>query len=282
MKNEVLYDLTTHDLGGLIAHFGLSEKDIFSFFYQSSLTGSKSDAKSFLQYFKIDSEKVLEKDIFLTSLHVTTSEDCLASIKKWGIVNLQDAITLDTSLKKHLLSYGLLFSIEEKALFYKGKKIDISQEYTANLENPIQWIIYKLFIDYSITSFFSVEDATEYLGKVHERPEFLKNVFELIDEPNLIDDWLFKTECYIIKYRSNLENFSEESFNIDLRRVDFNSSNNIELQKRLWVINKALENQKYGYKEMFFSYMKENISIPYTDFISVYNIAEYKESYKIL
>lgn len=281
MKNEILYDLTTHDLSGLKTHFNLSEENIFEFYNQSALNRREVNANSFLQYFNIDTETVLNRDIFLTSLHLTTTGDNLASIKKMGLVNLQKAITLETPFKNFLVEHGIVFNVEEKFIKYKEKIFDISQSYNANLEDPVQWIIYKLFIDFSTTSFFSVEDATEYLGEVHKRPEFLKNVAEWIGAPEIIDEWVEKTDCYVIKYRAKLEDYSAASFNINVRNMNQHSMDTTELQKRLWIINKALDNQRYGYKDLCFSYMNPEVSIPYSNFISVYNLEEYKMAYKI-
>ncbi|MFD3218353.1 hypothetical protein [Bacillus sp. BR_7a] len=273
MNKNVLYDITTYDLKGLCTHFNIEEEDILDFFNATALKGIQSNAESFLKYFKIDSARVLEKEIYLTSLHVTTVNDQLDSIKKFGLVNLQQAVTLETPLQKYLLKKGISIDIERKTIVYNGQIIDIDKSFTS-INDSLDWVIYKLFIDYAITSFFTTDDATKYLGKVHERPEFLKNLSELLDAPEIKDDWREKHCCYVLKFQSHLSNFDCMSFG----GVE---SNNQELEKRIWIIDKVLENQRYGYKETCYSHLKGPVSIPFRDIKTIYTLDEYKNAYHV-
>lgn len=279
MNKSVLYDTTTYDLSGLSNHFNLSKDDILNFFMK--VGAINADAQAFFSYFNISNNNILEKDIYLTSLHVTTVNDQLASINKFGLLNLQDAVTYKTPLKKYLLEKGVSIDIKRKVIDHKGKLIDISAKYDGNLyHTPLHKVIYKLFIDYPITSFFSTKNVTNYEGKVHERPEFLKNLAELLNSPDINNDWKKRNECYVIKYRSHIDNFSNMSFRMNIYEPD--CSEEVDLQKRIWIIDKTLENQRYGYEDTCYSHLKENVIIPSQDFLSTYTLAQYKQAYKIL
>ncbi|TKI81502.1 hypothetical protein [Bacillus mycoides] len=273
MNNNVLYDITTYDLEGLCTHFDITEEDICDFFMEAALKGIESNAESFLKYFKIDSTKVLEKEIYLTSLHVTTVDDQLDSIKKYGLVNLQQAVTLETPLKQYLLKEGVSIDIGRKIIEYNGQVIDISREYNATLDD-LDWVIFKLFIDYAITSFFTTNNVTEYPGKVHERPEFLKNLSKLLDAPDINNIWGDMHNCYVLKFQTHLSNFDCMSF----RGIE---SDDQELEKRIWVIDKVLANQRGGYKDVCFSHLKGHVSIPFRDIKTIYTLDEYKNAYHV-
>lgn len=273
MNNNVLYDITTYDLKGLCTHFDIEELDILDFFNATALKGIQSNAESFLKYFKIDSARVLEKEIYLTSLHLTTVNDQLDSIKKFGLVNLQQAVTLETPLKHYLLKEGVSIDVERKVIEYNGHIIDINREYNATLDD-LDWVIYKLFKDYAITSFFTTKNVTEYPGEVHKRPEFLKNLSKLLDAPHLNNNWRDMHDCYVLKFQAHLSNFDCMSFGSV-------KSDDQELEKRIWIIDKVLENQRYGYEETCFSHLKGHVSIPFRDIKTIYTLDEYKNAYHV-
>ncbi|MGG4412169.1 hypothetical protein ABER75_26230 [Niallia taxi] len=280
-KQEVIYDLTTHDLTGLCSHFNLTKESIFGFF-REMIGDKKANADSFINYFKLSKEQVLEKEIYLTSLHVTTVKDQFESINKYGLVNLLDAISLNTPLRDYLLEKGVLIDLNAKTIKYGDKTIDISQKYNGDFHKPIQRILYKLQIDFAINAFFSSDDVTKYDGSVNERPEFLKNLSELLNDKDIEEDWISNNSCSIIKFKAHIEDFSIDSFN----RFDFYvdeemSAIEVEYLKRKWIIDKCLDNQGYGYEDEFFSRMNNNISIPFYNIIEIYSVDEYKKAYMI-
>ncbi len=52
--------------------------------------------------FQITDEQLLSNELIMSALHVTTNNDECSSIKTYGLVNLQQAILLDTPLNKSL------------------------------------------------------------------------------------------------------------------------------------------------------------------------------------
>ncbi|KAA6448318.1 hypothetical protein DX932_31385 [Bacillus cereus] len=58
-------------------------------------------------------------------------------------------------------------------------------------------------------------------------------------------------------------------------------SDDQELEKRIWIINKVLENQRYGYEETCFSHLKGHVSIPFRDIKTIYTLDEYKNAYHV-
>ncbi|RDW16581.1 hypothetical protein CWR48_16195 [Oceanobacillus arenosus] len=127
----------------------------------------------------------------MSSLHVTTNNDECSSIKKYGLINLQQAILLDTPLNKYLQNHGVQIDLAKKQIHYKGEIYEIAKDYRGLAgRDSAEWVSFKLFEDYQINSFFSSENVLNYGGNVNENPEFLYNLAQLLKDGKIKYDWM--------------------------------------------------------------------------------------------
>ncbi|MFO1444469.1 hypothetical protein KDN24_14920 [Bacillus sp. Bva_UNVM-123] len=185
MSKAIQYDLTTfegtiHSLG---KYLNLTEREISKYIANNK---DSYDINEFLQLFQITDEQLLSSELIMTSLHVTTNNDECSSIKKYGLVNLQQAILLNTPLNKYLQNHGVQIDLEKKQIHHKGEIYDIAKGYRGILgRGSAEWVSFKLFEDYQINSFFSCENVLNYGGNVNENPEFVYNLAKLLKDGNI-------------------------------------------------------------------------------------------------
>ena len=60
--------------------------------------------------------------------HVTTCDDQLDSIKKYGFLTLSEVLKKDTPLKKFLLKYGIEIDAEKKKMIIGEKEVEYSDK----------------------------------------------------------------------------------------------------------------------------------------------------------
>lgn len=125
-------------------------------------------------------------DFNFVYLHVTTSANKCAVIKKYGILDLQQAYLCNESeLRIFLDQHGITIDLKSALLTYNGRKFDISfnsgncprtgtQEYFC-------WSIgRKFYYDFTTCGFLSVWERSPYGGQVHCRPEILWDIDNLL------------------------------------------------------------------------------------------------------
>ena len=179
--------------------------------------------ESYLFIGNIDAEylrEVIEKyngrlpafeDIFLIISHITTSSNDCAEIAENGIGDLQSAYRNNNSeLRQFLDSHGIEIHIDESRLVYNG--ISYSIEYDRfncpHRDDSIEykgWCIgRKFYFDNGLCGFFSIDSEQPYGGNVHERPEILNDIDNLL-ETNLSDEWKRSHSAYevVLKIHSS-------------------------------------------------------------------------------
>jgi hypothetical protein len=100
---QIVYDFTRNEetLTSLSTYLDIGVRDNRTY---SFINKDNFNLDEFLEKFGIDDEKLLSVDLMLASLHVTTNNDNFDSIKKYGLVNLQKSIELDTTIGSFLKS----------------------------------------------------------------------------------------------------------------------------------------------------------------------------------
>lgn len=279
------YDITTYEASrkSLSQLTNQSERQIEEYIMLNSQDYS---AHQYLEEFHIDESMLLVKDIWLTSLHVTTNNDKCSSLQKYGLLNLQHAISLDTPFYQYLRQFDINFDLLNRTFSHKGKTYDISKEMngfsTDDKERDLEFIVYKLFNDYQINGFFSYDNALTYGGYVNRRPEFLYNLAEFLNIPNLLYDWERNNKCYVIKFVAPISDYADWTFmnKSDLKYLD---QHEIEIKKRKWLINETLSNMYDGifYQTVkdSYSYLRNDVTIPYSNFTVLYTEDEYIKTY---
>lgn len=287
MASEILYDITTasNAVNSLSNFVDIYQEDILKYI---ALKKQQYSADDFLEYFKIEEDSLLEKQILLTSLHVVTNDDNCKSIENYGLRNLRESIVLNTPLGLYLKNKGIKIDIKNRDVSYNGKHYDMSKDYDGmdSKEKGEFMVKYKLYKDYQINGFFSVKNALKYGGSVNKRPEILYNLSDMLNNINIENDWIInkRNKCYVIKYKADISQFADCNFNISDYDCQLDKEN-IEVQKRKDIINKTLSvisnDIFYNFVSEIYSYMSFDASIPYEDIISIYSDEEYIREFNI-
>lgn len=269
MFNPVIFDMTTFEdaYNSLSQLTGIYPEELLKYIYLHDID---TDPSELFTYFNLDEQKIMDREIFLASWHVTTNDDECESIKKYGLRNLQEAIKLDTTLSRFLKELGVNINIDDKKLFYQDKTYDLSKDYKGfyltDEEEKISSVRRKIYKDHQINGFFYSEDPLDYDGDVNIRPEILQNIAQLInfDEIEMNKKWGKRTQCFVIKFIAHLDKYEDYTF----KDSDYEGESDNSYKVR-WVIKKCLNilfNYANGHTTSdIYSYLKSDVIIPYED-----------------
>lgn len=283
MGKEIVYDMTTLQgtINSMSELLGIDGHQITRYIANHKDT---YDVEEFLSMLEISEHDLLDFELLLTSLHVTTDKENCTSIKKYGLINLQQVILMDTPLSEYLKSIGIFIDFEKKQLHYRDKTFDISKEYNG-MNEPVDGVIYKLFKDYHLNSFFYSDNVLKYGGGIRRRPEFLYNLAELLKEPNVEYGWMENTQCYVVKFKAPLAKFADWNFDLDENELVYLDENEINIRKIKWLIQQSLRriNDDIFYNSIddCYSYLKNDAMIPFSDIVRIYTENEYFKEYQI-
>lgn len=209
--------------------------------------------------------------IFLSVIHVTTNDDECRSIKENGLVNLQEALKLDTPLRRYLKQCNIQFDLSNELMFINSKcyklQYDSSFFKLDTIEGQINSVARKIYYDHQINGFFCIQDPKRYGGYVHQRPEILCDLARLRTNPNEFEkEWLKKSKAYVIKFNAPVEYFTFYSFYND--KDEYKKDENERLLLKKWLVEKALR-VIWGYHRYnectceIMAYVKPEVSIPF-------------------
>lgn len=205
----------------------------------------------FIKRFKVDLLKYDSSKAFIRCRHMTTSNENLKSFKKYGLLNLKEALTLDTPLKSFLKENYIEFDVDNKSIFYKGKRLELfwhndecktcnygSCKYLKDILNDNTTLTYrdmsckyrkaitqiygKLYKDKAETEVFLSGDYEEIYNYsvISSCPEILYTIDDSIkkifsEDPNLQNSWVrIDNQAYVLEFYTNIENFELISTNI--------------------------------------------------------------------
>ncbi|GKU76617.1 hypothetical protein [Paenibacillus sp. L3-i20] len=223
------------------------------------------DIDDFIDKFKISLDKLEHENIEAVALHVTSNDDDCKSIKSTGLLNLQQALTMNTPIKKYLREFQIEFDVSNKILWVKGNQLDITynSSWSNDKDERLDSVARKVYFDHQINGFFSIQDAKDYDGRVHERPEILHNLKELFKAGVLEDRWKQTCKPYVIKYKAPLDYFTYYSFYSE--KYEYEEDYEEKRALKVWLINNALYVVwNMVHKRMMpeiFAYMKPEVSI---------------------
>ena len=133
-------------------------------------------------------------DLDFIYFHVTTSANDCASIKKYGILDLNHAyLCKESEIRIFLVQHGVTLNLDNKLLTCNGKTYDITfcpeKCPMAETQEHLCWLIgRKFYYDYTTCGFLSVRERSPYGGQVHRRPEILWDIDNLL-RLNLSGEW---------------------------------------------------------------------------------------------
>jgi hypothetical protein len=224
----------------------------------------------FLEFVERSLEDRNIDDIHLSVLHVTTNNDECNTILDIGLVNLQQALTMETPLRQYLRHYGIQFDVHNNLMCMKGRfhKIvyDSSFYETETVKGKLNSIARKIYYDHQINGFFCVRDTKGYGGYVHLRPEIIYDLALLGKESHVFErKWVEDNKPYVIKFNAPLEYFTYYSFYGDIESFKDDYIDKSELKK--WLVKTALHVVwEYHYYDQcpneIMAYLKPEVSIP--------------------
>lgn len=143
--------------------------------------------------------------------HITTSSNECASFLKNGILDLPHSyLCPDSELRIFLESHNVYINLNRKTLDYHGKTYDIHYDSgdcpRRGTEEYNCWSVgRKFFYDFTTCGFLSVWDMSPYGGQVHQRPEILMDIDNLL-RTELSQEWLETHSAYEVVARVSGEN----------------------------------------------------------------------------
>ncbi len=268
---SVIFDITTYEssIKFLEEFLNIDSETIYNF-----IKSNPNDiyVDDFIEINTIDLESLTIENIEAVVLHVTSNDDECESIMKTGLMNLQQALTMDTPLKRHLKKYNIEFDISNNIMWVRSEAHEI--KYDSNIsgyevkKDKLNSLARKIYFDHQIDGFFAVQNYKDYGGNVHKRPEFLHNIKELFKGGERIEDeWIEESKHYVIKFKAPLDEFA--FCNFYSKRYEYEEDYETKEKIKTWLIDKALSNvwSYYYYKKglnEFIAYMKPEVIIPFS------------------
>lgn len=226
--DTVVIDMTSFDesLRSLIDCFGIKDKEHLIDEYFLTREKEELSVSDFISYIGILTPPFLESSLILNSIHVTTNDDQCASILKSGLMDLQAAVIRDTPLRNFLKSRNIVIDafmgeIRANGIVYPLNR-NASGSSTVEDDALLEHVSWKLYTDFSVCGFVCTPDALAYGGNVDRRPEFLNNISNLLNRPDLVEEWERETQTHIVKFGLPLSKY--------IRPIDKEEIGNLLLQ----------------------------------------------------
>ncbi len=262
----IYFDIANKDnaLEFLSQFTGISKENIIEFINDNIIQtdfctdATKVNVNNLCRTFNIQLEDLDTKNVLLCAIHYTSNFDQCQSIKKFGLRDLQFALSHNTPLNNFLNTFGINFNIEKKSMIANGNEYNIEYvNYRA--DNPVTHIARKIYYDNQVSCFFYIEDINDYLGCVHLRPEILYNIDELL-KTDLSRKWYKSCKGYGIKFYAKISDFAEYSFPNEGKTI---AENLIDMS--LSVISDCACGE-------IFAYLKPDAIIPYDNILEINEI----------
>ncbi|WP_425446651.1 hypothetical protein [Dethiothermospora halolimnae] len=226
---------------------------------------------SFLDYVGRSLENRDISDMYLSVIHITTNDDECQTIRDIGLVNLQQALTMDTPLRRYLKRYNIQFDIYNHLMCINNNCHEITYDSsffeTETAIGKLNSVARKIYFDHQINGFFCVRDAKGYGGYVHLRPEIIYDIAQLGSNPYDFERmWIQNNKPYLIKFNAPVEYFTYYSFYGDIDEFKEDYGDKMELKK--WLVKNALlvNWEYYNFGECpheIMAYLKPEVSIPF-------------------
>ncbi|NFH99478.1 hypothetical protein FDB15_04055 [Clostridium botulinum] len=222
MNKEILYDLTSLEsaLESLELFTKVSKKEIKHFLFNH-----KEDDylyEKFYEKYKIDSINLKLDNLYLKVIHVITNDDECKSIKKFGLLNLQDSIRKDTMLSRYLKEKGVEIDfdkesiVDQNTIYYKSDIMNQKGYYSFfSKEKNLGTSSRRLFDDYQIEGFLYNTNPLSYGGRVNERAEILESLQYIFNNMDIRSEWVDRCKCYTILFKASVYNFRWSTFIIN-------------------------------------------------------------------
>ena len=150
--------------------------------------------------------------------HYLGSVDECRDIKKYGLLNLRDAVSYDTALAKAFKKTGVVFDFEKMLITFKNNQAFSinSNNHQGLLSTPMGKIALRFSKDYGISSFLYTENPKQYGTDIHSKPEIISTFALMANDFQCLDEWWStNSKGYCVRFSANIGKVDlEETFNL--------------------------------------------------------------------
>ncbi|MEG0641408.1 MAG: hypothetical protein RR515_02325 [Clostridium sp.] len=207
----------------------------------------------------------------IIGFHVVGSLDGCMEIRKNGLKNLKKVLSQNTMLNRVLRKNGVIIDVESKKLYYNGASFDIDYvKYEGRYdlseqEEKIESLAHRIYYDFCVDGFMANDNIFSYGTNIHERPEFIKNLIELLpDLEPMQDEWIKKSISYKVNFYAYIEQLQRFNFGLS-KEGDSSYSYYGELtdeQKiKKWLLSHAIDRVNNNLSKVYL-YVKDYVDIP--------------------
>jgi hypothetical protein len=248
----------------------------------------KNDFEQFWER-NIDAIKDVDiSNIRIMAFHVVGSLDECKEIKSKGLMNLQDVLSSDTSLKRLLGNAGIEFDISRKIVTCNGKEYNIDYEKYRNrhclsgIDEKLSSIAHRVFYDFCVNGFLVNDNVFDYGTGIHERPEFLMTLGQLFPQAQKLESiWRSKAKSYSIVFYATIGQVHRFNFELDeFRDPPYERWLELddEMKIKKWMLSHAID-RAANELSMQFLYVRDDVIIPSNQILMVSGLQYEKSSW---
>lgn len=256
MGKELIYNITDKDnsLKTLENLTGFKKEYWEHYTFEARVMGKNIDnaIEDIINRFNLSTNFALE-DIICVVQQITTSANGCINIKERGLTDLVTTYSdLNSELRRFLDDQQVYIDLYNEQLFYDGNNVGSIHFSHKNCPSDYHskshylWSVgRKFYYDFCVCGFYSFDHEHPYGGRVHERPEILFNISELIGK-RLDNIWRDTHKCYVVTFKIPFNNVHN----------DFEG----EIQRTLLYF--AFKNAMYDETDENIVLVKDGIQIP--------------------
>ena len=221
-----------------------------------------------------DIDKAIEDVISMFDLHIdfepdnlicviqqiTTSSNECENIIKHGLTDFVTTYSdINSELRRFLEEQKVYIDLKNEQIFYDDECIGSiqysSNNYTSDYhskEHYLWSVGRKFYYDFCVCGFYSFDHEHPYGGNVHERPEIIFNIAQLIGK-RIDDIWKNTHKCYVVTFKVPFINVHND-FEGDIQKV---------------MLYFAFRNAMYDKTDENIVLVKNGIQIPSKDIVKV-------------
>jgi hypothetical protein len=244
MGNQVVFNFFDEQktFSALCEHFCLPNTELSEFLVRHYKSWKQENLYEqicidFIKIFSFPLAKIDTSNVLITAKHITTFDDKGRSLKKWGLINLRNALEKDTPLKRFFKQNNIVFDFPNEKLYSESDEIrlflcnsdciqclfrkpgckELSEEYKQAVNN----IYIRIFCHKAELEVFLCGKESElekYGTRIVEHPEIvwrLDNLLNALHHPlKLNEKWAKKQKehYYILEFDTNINDFAERRF----------------------------------------------------------------------
>lgn len=275
MDKEIQLDLTNLNsaLQSLAELINLPALELEIFIYKN-LNGEEDLVEKILQRYDVNLNSISIKKLFFKVLHVTTSNDECYEIKKYGLLNLQEAIKQDTYISRYLKEKGISVDFDNKFILYKGVVYKMDNDINKNLKLCFT----KIFSEshYPINGFLYGDNPINYGGGIEKRPEIIHNLADTFDF-SIEKDWIKNTSCYVVVFKASVYDLDYVTLNLEENYQEFCEEINMKIKFELisYITKLICDLLLNNHSQDKYAYMKKNFKVLSKNIIEVISINDF-------